>query len=382
MTRTVKIKTNLLFVDHTPFAGGAQLVLAEHIAQLDKDRYQITVVCTDTVAQLIERYHQAGAEVITIDMPRLKGNPLSLWHVCRAAQQLRRIIQQQAVQIVISNTSRASYIATLAVIGTDTKLIWWIRDFLYSKPLFKLLQWRAAFIICVSQAIKDHYGLTHQDKAHVVYVASNLYQQLQHITAKQRLIARQQWSLDSSDIVVGYMGRLVTQKGPADLVEAMIQLHQAYPKLKALIVGTGRDQENDNEELLHQRVAEAKAESYIKFTGYQTDEALYYSLFDIFVLTTRDAEPFATTVVQAMMANKPVIATDAGGTNELVINQQTGLLIPAGSVDILAQAIASLVDNPQLAHQLSQAGHAQVMAKHTEDIATQQLEQIYHQLLI
>ncbi len=381
MSRSINIKTKLLFVDHTPFAGGAQLVLAEHIAQLDKNHYQVVVVCTDTVPQLIERYKHAGAMVECIEMPRLKGSLTSIMDVWKTSRVVKDLIGKHKIDIVVSNTSRASYIATLAVIGTPVKLIWWVRDFLYSRVLFNLLRWRAAKIICVSQAIKVRYMSSQNPQGVVVYVASNIYQKLADITAKQRLATRQQWQLDSTDVVIGFMGRLVFEKGPSDLIEAMIQLHSQFPQLKALIVGTGKGQEHDIEEQLHQRVAEAGAEDYIKFAGYQQQEALYYSLFDIFTLTTIDAEPFATTVVQAMMANKPVIGTDAGGTNELVINGQTGILIPPAQPELLAEAISTLVDNPQLADQLSEAGHQRVMDMHTEKIATDQLTEIYASIL-
>src|SRR5690606_10651791 len=125
---------NILFVDHTPFIGGAQLVLADHIAELDRRQFSPYVACTDAIPELIERYKSAGAIVDTVDMARLRGkNPLVLWHFFRSVRQLKALIKRNEIDLVVSNTTRASYIATIAVLGQKTPLIWWVRDVLYPK---------------------------------------------------------------------------------------------------------------------------------------------------------------------------------------------------------------------------------------------------------
>ena len=124
----------VLFVDHTPFAGGAQLVLAEHIAQIDKTRYEVHVACTNTVPLLLERYQQAGATVHLLALPLLRRPSLSMvGGAIRAIMQLRFLMRRLKIDLVISNTTRASYFCSAAVLWTCTPLIWWVRDFLYPK---------------------------------------------------------------------------------------------------------------------------------------------------------------------------------------------------------------------------------------------------------
>jgi glycosyltransferase involved in cell wall biosynthesis len=215
----------------------------------------------------------------------------------------------------------------------------------------------------------------------VVYVASNLYQKLATISANDVAQERNRWKLDSDDVVVGFMGRLVSEKGAEELIGAAKELQASYPKLKYLIVGTGKGQMHNVEEELHNLVKSQGLDNVVKFAGYQTNEALYYSLFDIFVLTTRDFEAFATTVVQAMMAKKPVIGTDAGGTRELVENEVTGLLIKPEDSGALAKALCQLMDDVTLRDKLAKAGNERVLQYHREEIVTDQVEAIFNEIL-
>lgn len=374
--------TTILFVDHTPFAGGAQLVLADHIAELDKAQFRPLVACTDTVPWLIERYQRAGAKVIVLDMPKLRGGRVrTLIDMARTIKNLRKLIRTHSVDIVVSNTTRASYLASIAVIATNAKLIWWVRDFLYPKLLFSILKFLPSRIICVSQAIKQHYMSSNDSKGEVIYVANSLYRSLPAITPEQIQNEKKRWGIEPESVVIGFMGRLVAEKGAEDVVKAVAGVAKTHSQIKLLVIGSGKDQMHDVEEDLHRYVRNAALSDVVAFTGYQDNEALYYSMLDIFILATRDREPFATSVVQAMMAGCAVIGTNAGGTPELVTHEQTGLLYKPGNVDDLAVQIKRLLDDRPLRKKLSVSGQNYVLQYHREELITDQLEQVYRQIL-
>jgi glycosyltransferase involved in cell wall biosynthesis len=374
--------TKLLFVDHTPFAGGAQLVLAEHIAALDKGQFSAVVACTDTVPSLVEKYREAGAEVVVVPMPRLRGWPWRApWQLAKTIWQLRQLIRRQSIDLVVANTTRASYYLALAAGGTKTPVIWWVRDYLYPRWLFRLMVFVPRKIIFVSRSVAEFYLPVGHPKATVLYVASDLYKQLAAVSSAQINQERHKYNIGPQDIVIGFMGRLVAEKGAQDVVAAVASLLAGYPQLKLLIVGSGRGQMHDIEAELRQSVTDQHLDRSIYFAGYQTDQALYYSLFSLFVLATRDREPFATSVVQAMMAGTVVIGTAAGGTPELVRDGQTGLLYPPAKVEALANAIRRLIDEPELAARLAQAGQQYVLQYPTEERLARQAEQLYMEVL-
>lgn len=370
----------ILFVDHTPFVGGAELVLAEHIRHLDRGRFTPLVACTPTVPSLLELYRSVGAELHLTPLPRLRGkSPLILPRLLHAAWRLRRLVRREGVDVVVSNTSRAAYIASLALVGTGIPLVWWVRDFLYGRKWFRLLGRAPERVVCVSRAIRDHYGGADDGRFAVVYVGNSIYRQFGEVAPERVRSERARWGLEPDDVVVGFMGRLVAEKGVEDVVAAVERVHRKHPRVKLLVVGTGSNQEGDVEAKVRREVEE-RGLSFVTFAGYQADEALYYQAFDIFVLGTRTGEPFATSVVQAMMAGKPVVATATGGTPEIVRDHETGLLVPPGSPDEMARAFEELVEDPELARRLAEAGRDHALRHNREEQTTGEVEALYDAL--
>jgi glycosyltransferase involved in cell wall biosynthesis len=369
-------------VDHTPVIGGAQLVLATHIAALDKSRFEALVACTDTEPALIERYRAAGARVHVLPMPRLRRrSPRVLSDLLLSARRLRRLAQDERVDLVVANTSRAAYIASVALIGAHAPLIWWVRDFLFGDLAFRLLHCRASRIICVSRAVRDHYAGGGDPRFSVVHVGSSLHDELPAINDDDVRAERARWGFADDDVVVGFMGRLVGEKGPEDVLAATALAHATDSRVKLLVVGSGRGQQGDVEAALRAMASEAPDDCVV-FAGFQREQALFYRLFDIFVLATRTPEPYATSVVQAMMARTPVIATATGGTPELVHDGVTGLLVQPCSPPAIAAAIRRLATEPLLRRRVVDTAEAEVMRNNREQVTTCQAEAIYLSALL
>ncbi len=370
----------ILFVDHTPFVGGAQLVIADHIRHLDRTRFTPLMACTPTVPALVERYRAAGAEVFFTPLPRLRvRSPVAVVRLLGAARALRRLIRRERADVVVANTSRAAYVASLAVKGTGVPLVWWVRDFLFGDLAFRLMSGAPAKIVCVSQAIRDFYGGAADPRFEVVYVGNDLYRRAAEVADERVRVERERWGFGPEDFVVGFMGRLVEEKGVEDVVAAVEEAHRRHPRVKLLVVGTGSGQAFNVEARVRQAVAVRKL-GFVRFAGYQADEALYYRLFDAFVLATRTAEPYATSVVQAMMAGKPVVGTATGGTPELVRDRETGMLVPPSAPREMAAALRALLEDPGLASRVAEAGHAYVMEHNREEVTTARVERLYDEL--
>lgn len=355
-------------------------MLAEHIRHLDRSRFTPLVACTAVVPELVELYRDAGASVHLTPLPRLRGKgPFALVELLRGALSLRHLIRRERVDIVVSNTSRAAYFSTVALLGSVVPLVWWVRDFLYGRRIFRLLGRRADRIICVSRAIRDYYGGAGDERFEVIYVGNSIYRELEHVTAATVRAERECWGLEPDDVVIGFMGRLVADKGIEDLITAVEEVHRTDPRVRLLVVGTGSNQEGAVEEKIRAEVRD-RSLSFVRFAGYQSEQALYYRLFDVFVLATRTGEPFATSVVQAMMAGTPVIGTDSGGTSEIVVDRETGLLVPPSSPAEMAAAIRDLLEDAELRSHLGIAGQDYSMEHNREELTTARAEALYDQL--
>src|SRR5204863_1294783 len=132
------------------------------------------------------------------------------------------------------------------------------------------------------------------------------------------------------------------QKGVADLVDAIDLVQYVLPDLRVLIVGDGP--------LRAQLEATAHAfrlDGMVRFPGHRDDVPRLLAAADLLVLPSA-YEGLPNVVLEAMQFGKPVVATAAPGTTEVVVDGQTGLLVPVGDVIGLTRSIRDLVRDPEL----------------------------------
>src|SRR5262245_8515094 len=144
--------------------------------------------------------------------------------------------------------------------------------------------------------------------------------------------ARRALGLEASDIAIGAVGRLELVKRFDVLLSAFAQLHARWPALKLFIVGDGPQRE-----ALAAR-AEALAIRRCRFLGHRSDVARLHHAFDLFVQSS-DSEGTPNAVLEAMALETPVVATDAGGTSDIMTPHVHGLIVPCGDSAALAAAI-------------------------------------------
>lgn len=177
-------------------------------------------------------------------------------------------------------------------------------------------------------------------------------------------------------MVVGIIGRMVLEKGYGEFFEAACRLAERFPSVVFLQVG-GR-LESDHNAGIADLVAEAqrKLGDRLVLAGFRSDTPELLAAMDVFCLPSwREGMP--RTIIEAMMMGKPVVATDIRGSREEVVNEQTGLLVPPRSPDLLSAALARLIENPKLAVTFGEAGRERALALYDETkVIAMQLDRI------
>ena len=169
------------------------------------------------------------------------------------------------------------------------------------------------------------------------------------------------------------VGRLQAPKDPLTLVRALATLHGV--DFEALLVGDGPERAAVEEE-----VRRFGIESTVRLLGERSDVPELLGTAEIFVLSTR-SEGLPLSILEAMAAGLPVVASNVGGVPELVIDGETGLLVPAGDPRSLAAAIERLLEDQSLARRLGEAGRSRV-AEHFDLGAVRQAHfDLYSDLL-
>jgi glycosyltransferase involved in cell wall biosynthesis len=161
---------------------------------------------------------------------------------------------------------------------------------------------------------------------------------------------------------VAFVGRLTSDKGIPELMEAFLQLAAQFPDLRLLLVGCFEDE--DPLPVATRRCVETHP--HVIFAGPVQDTAASYAIADVLVLPSH-REGLPTVVLEAQAAGKPVVGASATGIVDLVVDGETGLLFPVGDVPALAEALARLITDKALASKLGLAGQEQVIRKFRQE---------------
>jgi len=175
--------------------------------------------------------------------------------------------------------------------------------------------------------------------------------------------------------VVGMVARLDLQKGFEYLLRAVRELCGAFPGLKFVIVGEGPDR-NEIEGMI-QRLG---LQSNVILAGQHSDMPGIYAALDVFVLPSLN-EGLPMTILEAMAASRPVIASRVGAIPKVIQDGETGLLIDPGDTDGLQSALARLLTDSDLCSRLGAAGHDWVSRNYTAEAMALKYRQMYDDVL-
>jgi glycosyltransferase involved in cell wall biosynthesis len=165
--------------------------------------------------------------------------------------------------------------------------------------------------------------------------------------------------------------RLNKQKGHSYLLEAVALV----PEAVFVLAGDGPERAN-----LERQARELGLDNRVLFLGYRQDIPDLLASCDLFVLPSL-FEGFSLSILEAMAADKPVIASRIGGNAEAVVHGKTGILVPPASPTALAAAIRTVLSDQGLAQRLAAAGKARVYQKFSAAIMVQRVTQIYEEIL-
>lgn len=191
---------------------------------------------------------------------------------------------------------------------------------------------------------------------------------------RQRLLA--ETGIPEDALVVGFVGRIVHDKGMSELARAWRRLRREYPQLHLLLVGDYETQDAVSDEVRNFFDSDCR----VHVTGWLENTAPYYALMHLLVLPSY-REGFPYTPLEAAAMELPVVATDIPGNRDAVENGKTGTLVPPYDAEALAWAIRRYLDNPLLRQQHGRAGRERVLRLFRQEILWQALYEEYVSLL-
>jgi glycosyltransferase involved in cell wall biosynthesis len=154
--------------------------------------------------------------------------------------------------------------------------------------------------------------------------------------------------------IVGNVAALVPHKGQRHLIDAAALVVRRMPDARFVIAGEGELRPS-----LERQIKDLRLEKHVFLTGFRPDVLSLHKAFDLFVMSSV-TEGLGTSLLDAMACGKAIVATEAGGIPEVVVNGQTGVLVPPRDPEALAKPIVTLLEDETLRRRLGEAGRARV----------------------
>lgn len=176
--------------------------------------------------------------------------------------------------------------------------------------------------------------------------------------------------------IVGNVAALVPHKGHRHLVEAAALVVRQVPDARFVIAGAGELQAS-----LEQQIKSHHLEKHVLLAGFRPDVLSVHKAFDIFVMSSV-TEGLGTSLLDAMAAGKPIVATEAGGIPEVVVDGVTGVLVPPRDHEAMAGAIVRLLKDEGLRSRMGQAGLAHARERFSADRMVQDTLRVYERVAL
>jgi lipopolysaccharide/colanic/teichoic acid biosynthesis glycosyltransferase len=337
----------------------------------------------------VETLREQGIHHISVPMTRAitpMADLVALWR-------LYRVIRRERFEIVHCHTPKAELLGQLAArlarvpVIVDTFRGTYeqattspIRRWLLSR-MTRLAAACADVVLCQSRDATEAMATKVARPDRVIHLGNGI--DVQHFD-RRRLTphaldaARKDLGLDPSQPVVGFVGRLVREKGILDLFHAMRLVRKQVPNAHLIIIGPTDDDKPDA--IGTEDTTQYGASEHCTFTGLRTDMPALYALMDVFVLPSY-REGFPRAPMEASAMGVPCVVTDIPGCREVVQHGRNGLLVPVADPSAIANAIVTLLTRKDLADQLGRGGREAALERFDEQRVFDTVKAAYRRVL-
>ena len=327
------------------------------------------------------KYRDLGIPVHVLSLSRKLAPTINM----RGFFQIWRLLRRERFDIVCTSCSIAGmlgrFAAALAGVPTRIHVLHVYACRPYQNALKRAFYWgieRAldpltTHYVAVSEATKQYGVDRHIMRPEKVSVIFNAIEQRSD-SARPAVDMRRELGLRPDSQVVGTSGRYEQQKGLEFLLHAAALVVRDHPEVEFLIVGDGPLRGE-----LSQLARSLGIADSVHFTGWREDVPDVLGVMDVFCLASL-WETFGLVLVEAMQAALPIVATRVDAIPEVVIEGETGLLVPPRDPERLAGRIIELLDNPQLARELGAAGQRRALRMCSLDRMVRLYESLFVEL--
>jgi len=399
-----KTQPRILYIHHGYGIGGATLSLLYLIQQLDHSRYDPTVVCIYD-GPAAQRLREANIRVVTgAGIDHFSHTIAGAYSLRRPDVLLRktlrfwpsvlrteRVVRELKADLVHLNTSGLPASAICAK-RAGVPVVWHIREPLHHgylglrRALFRRTIHRYAdrvIAICQDNARQ----LIPSDRIRVIYNFVDFALFDRHLSGAP---VRRELGLKPAAQIVLMLGGVAIPKGTSPFVQALPLVRRHLPDIHFVIAGSAPAMESGWRGRLsriqtyyrhiRQFIAAHDLEGCLHFVGVRQDVPQLLAACDLLVFPST-VPHFARPIIEAGAMSKPVVASNLGGPDELVVQGETGLLVPHNDPSALSEAIVEILSRPEKAQSMGNAGYERARRLYDAQVNAAQTFAIYKELL-
>ncbi|MFH1522944.1 MAG: glycosyltransferase family 4 protein [Patescibacteria group bacterium] len=382
-------KKTILYLITQSELGGAQCYVYDLATSL-KDEFNIIVAGGEQgeKGKIAIKLQQTGIKFYAI--PHLKRS-ISPINDFLALIGIIRLINKLKPDIIHLNSSKISILGSIAAIiaksrieNRESKIVYTAHGWVFNEPLqtwkklfYKYAEKFTSFfkdkIICVSEFDRQ---VALKEKICNPKKLITIHNGIKPINFLSKEMSRQKFPLLSKGgqggVWIGSIGNLYPTKGFEYLIEAARILITNYKlQITTVIIGEGQERKN-----LEKLIKQNSLQNNIILAGNISDAAKLLKAFDIYVCSSVK-EGLSYTIIEAMQAGLPIVATDVGGNPELIEDQKTGLLVKSQNPEKIAEKIIELINNPELGIKLGEQAKIKALEEFSLGKTVEETKKVY-----
>lgn len=349
--------------------GGGEKHLADLANALTRRGHDIFVALTPSSPLLAELSAVPKDNIVELRM----RNSLNV----ASALKLAQFAREHQIEIIHSHVARDYPLAAFVSRRAGARLVLTRHVLFPMSGIHRLTLRRTARVIAVSQAVAAALRGQNIFTPDSIVLIHNGIDVGRFVQGRERTANEEP---SSKRLCVGMVGHLAPIKGQEDFIRAAAIVCGLRDDVDFVIAGEDKSHSGENRRNIERLIAELSLAQRIRLSGWVDDVAKLLPTFDLFVSPSR-SEPFGLSIVEAMAAGTPVIATMSEGAREIIEDDQAGRLVPIGDVEALATAIGELLSNREERDRLSAISQRVVRERFSLERMVKETEKVYRQAL-
>lgn len=368
------MKIRVLQCIETISSGGVEQTRLTLAKYLPKDRFEIKIICTYAGGPIADRLRNEGVELIVVGSMK---HPLH-WTIHK---QVQAVISSYRPHIIHGAIFEGNSMAAISgwIKSVPCIILEETSDPQNRSPkadwLLRQLMKVADAILAISPDVENYLkkkAKINPSKIRMIFNGVPIPEQVDPNLVR---LKKEELGISEDEIVIGFVGRLYNDhKRVTDLVDAIFKIND--PKVKLLVVGDGRDRG-----IIEDLIRKLDLENQVILVGFQESTGLFYSVMDILCVPSA-REGFGLVAVEGMMRKKPVIASKVGGLQNIIIDKETGFLLPPNSPTSLAENISFLIKNKIKRESMGEKGYLVAIEKFSAERYAKKVSELYEAIVV